>query len=91
MAISETITGSTTSSTGSFQGNVDLSIKGHTQGVIRLEVQYPDSTLWSQMASWSGAGTNNINKLLICGDSTVLYRFRSIGVVGAPELYLGAV
>jgi hypothetical protein len=81
MAISKVFTDeSGTSAEGNFSGNADLSIKGLTKGVVLLEVKYPGSTKWSKLAGFSGA-TPDVDKLLVAGDSAVLYRFRSIGVM----------
>lgn len=90
MAIFKTFTDeSATSATDSFQGNVDLSVKG-LKGVVLLEVQYPGSARWDRIMGWDSQSTP-VDSVLVAGDSTVLYRFRAIGVVGSCEVYLGQV
>ena len=85
MAIQSAFTEAGNSATGSFQGNVDLSIKG-LSGVVILEAKYPGDTTWYQIQGFDGTHPN-ADRILVCGDSTVVYRFRCASITAGTTAY----
>lgn len=89
MAITSAFTAAGLSAEDSFQGNVDLSIK-NLSGVVLLECQYPGDTTWYQLAGFDGT-TPMVDRVVVAGDSTVLYRFRCASITAGTtcNCYLG--
>ena len=85
MAIQSAFTEAGVSASGSFQGNVDLSIKS-LSGVVILECQYPGDTTWRQLAGFDGT-TPEVDRIVVAGDSTVLYRFRCASITATTTCY----
>lgn len=82
-----TPTGSAESASASFDGNTDVSVKNLTQGSILLEVQYPGSSRWDVVMQFTAP--KNYDMIMVAGDSTALYRFRSLDVNAGVECYMG--
>ncbi len=72
----------------SFKGAVDLSIRGMRGGSILVEAKYTGSLLWTRIFGANG-NDRDVDKIMIAGDNTVLYRFRAVDVVGSVECFMG--
>lgn len=88
-SITYTTTGTGTSTeTAGFSGNVELNISGITAGVVTLESKAVGGG-WVKVEGSTFSGVEG-SRIVIAADTTVTYRFRGVGVVGASfSAYFG--